>query len=73
MYVVASNWVPLSACSEFSQSIPRDFVLHYDPYGQSVKVLNTEFEIKEFARDLKQQMELLSQSVEKIFVDGHTH
>ena len=57
----------LSTCSEFSQSIPRDIVLHYDPYRQSVKVLNSELEIREFARDLKQQMELLSQSLDKTF------
>lgn len=40
---------------EFAQIIPRDFTLRYDPYTQCVKVLNSEYELKELAKELEQQ------------------
>lgn len=57
----------LSFCSEYSDSIPRDFTLRYDPYTQCVKVLDNEQELKELAKDLRQQMKLLSQSLDRVF------
>lgn len=55
-------------CRDFAQVIPHDFNLRYDPYSQCVRVLDNQHEVRELARDLKQQCELLSGSIDKIVV-----
>lgn len=51
---------------EFALSIPRPFTVHYNPYTQSVEILDAKPQIEELARDVLSEMELLMDSLKKI-------
>lgn len=51
---------------EFALSIPRPFTVHYNPYTQSVEILDAKPQMEELARDIMYEMELLMDSLKKI-------
>lgn len=46
------RWL-LSASSQFAATIPRAFSVRYDPYTQSVQVINSMKQVTSFALDIK--------------------
>lgn len=51
---------------EFALSIPRPFTVHYNPYTQSVEILDAKPQVEELVRDLHSEMELLMDALRKI-------
>lgn len=51
---------------EFALSIPRPFTVHYNPYTQSVEILDAKPQVEDLARDVMAEMELLIDSLKKI-------
>ncbi|XP_035217508.1 protein henna-like [Stegodyphus dumicola] len=51
---------------EFALSIPRPFTVHYNPYTQSVEILDAKPQVEELARDIHSELELLMDALKKI-------
>ena len=51
---------------EFSRTIPRPFAVHYNPYTQTVEILNTKTSLHNIARDLKHELSILDEGLQKV-------
>jgi len=51
---------------EFALSIPRPFAIRYDPYTQSVEILDSEAQIENLARDIQASMNTLTDALQKL-------
>ena len=56
----------IHTCSEFAKTIPRPFTIHYDPYTQSVKVINNKEGVQEMASDIKHNIGVLEEAIKKM-------
>lgn len=52
--------------SKFSQTIPRKFGVRYDPYTQSVSIIDSKYQIEELAMNVNQEMETLMDALRKL-------
>ena len=52
--------------SEWSKTIPRPFALRYDSYTQSVQVMDSKASISRLCDDVKYEMNILQDAVNKI-------
>lgn len=54
--------------SRFShlQKSERPFSVRYDPYTQSVEVIDNKFQLKKVIENLKSEMNLVSDTIEKL-------
>ncbi|RWS25817.1 putative phenylalanine hydroxylase-like protein, partial [Leptotrombidium deliense] len=51
---------------EFALSIPRPFTVRYNPYTQTVEILDRKPQIDSLARDIQDEMQLLLDAIKKI-------
>ena len=51
---------------EFALQIPRPFAIRYDPYTQSVEILDSTAQIESLARDIEGGMQTLTDAIRKI-------
>lgn len=51
---------------EFALAIPRPFAIRYDPYTQSVEILDSSAQIENLARDIQASMNTLTDALTKI-------
>lgn len=51
---------------EFALTIPRPFSIRYDPYTQSVEILDTSAQIQNLATDIQSMMNTLTDALKKI-------
>lgn len=51
---------------EFALTIPRPFVIRYDPYTQSVEIMDSNAQIENLARDIQGSMQMLTDAIQKI-------
>lgn len=51
---------------EFALSIPRPFTVRYNPYTQSVEILDTKIQVETLSRDIQCEMQLLIDALTKI-------
>ena len=57
---------PLSpSCSEFSKTIPRPFAIRYNPYTQSVEVINSSDALLSVSREIKSELSILEDGLKK--------
>ena len=52
--------------AEYSLSIPRGFSVRYNPYTQSIEVLDNAYQIMTFASDIKSDMATLEDALKKL-------
>ena len=50
-------------CSKFAETIPRPFTIHYDPYTQSVEVVNSKERMLALASDIKYSISTLEDAI----------
>ena len=51
--------------SEWGKSIPKPFALHYDPYTQSIEVLDDKKALEKLTKDIKYDIGVLQDAVSK--------
>lgn len=51
---------------KFAQTIPRDFGVRYNPYTQSIDILDSARQIRVLMREVHQEMELLLNAMDKL-------
>ncbi|XP_067120910.1 protein henna [Centruroides vittatus] len=51
---------------EFALSIPRPFTVRYNPYTQSVEIIDTKSQMEILARDIQAEMQLLTDALKKL-------
>lgn len=51
---------------KFAQKIPRDFGVRYNPYTQSVDILDSPRQMKDLLREVHQEMNLLLNAMDKL-------
>jgi phenylalanine-4-hydroxylase len=52
--------------TEYSQTIPRPFTVHYNPYTQTITTIDNAKQLVSLVRNLKSQVMLLEDSLKKI-------
>ena len=62
---MAAMIVDKFSCSEWGKHIPKPFTLHYDPYTQSVDVLDSASSLKKLASGIKYDMSVLAEAIGK--------
>ena len=50
-------------CSKFAETIPRPFTIRYDPYTQSVEVVNSKERMLALASDIKYSISTLEDAI----------
>lgn len=61
----------LNKCSycpsrKFARTIPRDFGVRYNPYTQSIDILDSAKQIKNLMHEVQQEMDLLLGAMDKL-------
>lgn len=51
---------------EYALSIPRPFTVRYNPYTQSVEIIDTKQQMEILARDIQAEMQLLTDALKKL-------
>ncbi|XP_054155814.1 protein henna-like [Oppia nitens] len=51
---------------EFASSIPRPFTVRYNPYTQSVEILNSKVQLETMAQNIQSEVQLLVDAMKKI-------
>ncbi|KAJ1849796.1 hypothetical protein LPJ57_008252, partial [Coemansia sp. RSA 486] len=51
---------------EFNATMKRPFQVRYNPYTQSVEVLDSKDKVQHFARTIRNEMQLLASALEQI-------
>lgn len=64
-YFMAPMIVDKFSCSEWAKCIPKPFTLHYDPYTQSVDVLDSASSLKKLTSGIKYDMSVLAEAIAK--------
>lgn len=52
-------------CREFAKSIPRPFSVRYNPYTESVEVINDKPSIQKLVNDIKYTVDVLGDAMNK--------
>ena len=52
-------------CSEFSKTIPRPFAIRYNPYTQSVEVINSSDALLSVSCEIKSELSILEDGLKK--------
>ncbi|KAJ2784076.1 hypothetical protein GGI15_002367 [Coemansia interrupta] len=67
IYFVADSFRDAtSKLREFNSTMRRPFQVRYNPYTQSVEVLDTKDKVQHFARSIRNEMQLLASALEQI-------
>ncbi|KAJ2900577.1 hypothetical protein IWW38_000454 [Coemansia aciculifera] len=67
VYFVADSFRDAtSKLREFNTSMRRPFQVRYNPYTQSVEVLDTKDKVQHFARTIRNEMQLLASALEQL-------
>lgn len=51
---------------KFAQTIPRDFGVRYNPYTQSIDILDSPKQMKDLLKEVHQEMGLLLNTMDKL-------
>ncbi|XP_043276861.1 protein henna isoform X1 [Venturia canescens] len=51
---------------KFAQTIPRKFGVRYDPYTQSISIIDSKYQIEELVTNVNQEMEILMDALRKL-------
>ena len=54
------------ACSKFAESIPRKFGVRYDPYTQSVNIIDSKHQIEDLVYNVNQEVQILMDALRKL-------
>ncbi|KAJ2339853.1 hypothetical protein IWW50_006794, partial [Coemansia erecta] len=66
IYFVADSFRDAtSKLREFNTTMKRPFQVRYNPYTQSVEVLNSKDKVQHFARSISNEMQLLANALEQ--------
>lgn len=57
-------------CSKFAESIPRPFTIHYNPYTQSVEVVNNKKGLQILASDIKYDVAILEDAIKNNMLEN---
>ena len=57
---------------EFAMTIPRPFAIRYEPYTQSVEIMDSNAQIENLARDIQGSMQMLTDAIQKIRTNANT-
>ncbi|KAJ2371911.1 hypothetical protein H4S02_009384, partial [Coemansia sp. RSA 2611] len=67
VYFVADSFRDAtSKLREFNSMMRRPFQVRYNPYTQSVEVLDTKDKVQHFARTIRNEMQLLASALEQL-------
>lgn len=55
-----------SFCRKFAQTIPRDFGVRYNPYTQSIDILDSPRQMTDLLKQIRTEMDLLLSTMEKL-------
>jgi len=73
LYYVANSFVDANAkVLDYAQHLDKDFTLRYNPYTQSVEVLNNREQIMNYVKDIQHQLGNLNSALLKIPI-GQSH
>lgn len=65
-YVAESFQHAQKKVREYALSIPRPFTVRYNPYTQSVEIVDTNIQVQNLAQDIQSDMTLLADALKKI-------
>jgi len=51
---------------KYAETIPRDFGVRYNPYTQTVEILDSKPQIQKLIQDVQQDMQVLLHSMRKL-------
>lgn len=51
---------------EFARTIPRPFSVRYNPYTQSIEVINDKSSVASLVRDIKYEVDILEDALTKL-------
>lgn len=54
------------SCRKYAETIPRDFGVRYNPYTQTVEVLDSKHQIQNIIYDVQQELQLLLHAMKKL-------
>lgn len=60
------NFILMSSNSQFAATIPRPFSVRYNPYTQSVEILNSKPQIQSLVREINCHMQVLTDALVKL-------
>lgn len=52
---------------KYAETIPRDFGVRYNPYTQTVEILDSKPQIQKLIQDVQQDMQVLLHSMRKLW------
>lgn len=55
-----------SFCRKFAQTIPRGFGVRYNPYTQSIDILDSPRQMTDLLKQIRTEMDLLLSTMEKL-------
>ena len=58
-------------CSKFAESIPRPFTIYYNPYTQSVEVVNNKKGLQILASDIKYDVAILEDAIKNNMLENN--
>ena len=58
-------------CSKFAESIPRPFTIHYNPYTQSVEVVNNKKGLQILASDIKYDVAIVEDAIQNNMLENN--
>jgi len=56
----------LLSCSEFASSIPKKFTVRYDPFTESVEILESKTQIYKTLQSVSQDLRTLTEALNKL-------
>lgn len=65
-YKTPDNYVLDIHCRQFAKSIPRNFTVKYDPYTQTVNLLNSKKQIEGLTKKIQWDIEFLQETMKKV-------
>ena len=57
---------PSPSCREYARTIPRPFSVRYNPYTQSIEVINDKASVANLVRDIKYEVDILEDALSKL-------
>lgn len=60
------NIISIEYFRKYAQTIPKKFGVRYDPYTQSINVIDSKLQIEDLVTNVNQEMEILMDALKKL-------